>query len=166
MVIPIPSDKMVKAQYSEAWAICLWGNPKMTVVCGHCSAKFETRDYIPHKNTGEILALCPYCTFWNMTGLADNSYTPEVVDPVEKWKIILDYNSSTCFPLFESERAYVAELLERAEQYALKYKWSSDEITNAISTIRKYHRIITINDFDNRLKTRNFKISVDNKIAM
>ena len=68
-VIKISSDKIVRAKYSEAWSICIWGNPKMTVICGHCKNKFATREYIPDNKTREAMAQCPHCNYWNETRL-------------------------------------------------------------------------------------------------
>ncbi len=68
-IIFIPPDKIVKAKYSEAFSICIWGQPKMTVRCGHCNNLFATRDYKPDRETRECMAHCPSCNYWNKTGL-------------------------------------------------------------------------------------------------
>jgi len=67
--MPIDPDKMIKARYAEAWSMSFFGNPKMQVVCGSCSAMFETRNYIPEHTTREAIACCPHCGMWNKTGL-------------------------------------------------------------------------------------------------
>jgi len=67
--IRITPDKIVRAKYSEAFCLSIFGMPKMTVICGNCGGQFKTREYIPEKITREAIAHCPYCSMWNQTGL-------------------------------------------------------------------------------------------------
>lgn len=75
MSIIIPKDKIVTAVGAEAWNMCLWGNPKATVICGSCYAQFKTRDYYPI-NRGQqnenTVANCPRCGKWNELGFVFN----------------------------------------------------------------------------------------------
>lgn len=66
-MITIPSDRIVDAAYGECWSICLWGNPKMKVICGGCTRPFETRSYL--NLDGSIAVNCPHCGKWNKTGM-------------------------------------------------------------------------------------------------
>ena len=47
----------------------LFGNPKLTIVCGDCYGQFKTKDYTLDKKNKEIVANCPHCGMWNRTGL-------------------------------------------------------------------------------------------------
>lgn len=47
----------------------LFGNPKVSGICGNCHAPFETRDWRVAER-GEIAVFCGYCGYWNLTGLA------------------------------------------------------------------------------------------------
>ncbi len=63
-------SKLIKAQSVSGYNMCLFGNPKLTVFCGNCSGMFKTRDYIIIKNKNkEISVFCPYCCYYNLTGL-------------------------------------------------------------------------------------------------
>ena len=65
-----PQVKWCKARHAEAWSVCLWGNPKMTVVCGNCLKTFSTRDYLSVTNCGgQIACKCDGCGAMNLTGL-------------------------------------------------------------------------------------------------
>lgn len=35
--------EIVKPRYFETWNICLWGDPKFTIVCGKCGVSFKKR---------------------------------------------------------------------------------------------------------------------------
>lgn len=66
----IPASQFVDADTVEGWNISLWGNPKLTIVCGGCHAMFKTKDYLPITNMdNEYAANCPKCNKWNQLGL-------------------------------------------------------------------------------------------------
>jgi len=44
-MIKIDIKDVVTAKYVEGWNMSLFGNPKLTIICGNCSGKFKTRDY-------------------------------------------------------------------------------------------------------------------------
>lgn len=62
------------ASYYETWGFCLWGSPKIKIVCGECNALYSTRDYVKVTNMhNQIAAFCPYCRKWNLLkGLVSN----------------------------------------------------------------------------------------------
>lgn len=67
----IKINEYVKAQHWEMWSMCLWGKPKMEMICGdtNCSGSFETRDHYNFNRGREdsgIIAKCPYCGKWNL----------------------------------------------------------------------------------------------------
>ena len=62
-------NKLVNVSYVECWNFSIFGNPKLTVVCGECKGLFKTRDYVTIKNTQTIGVFCPHCKTWNNTGL-------------------------------------------------------------------------------------------------
>jgi hypothetical protein len=64
MAIQIPADKISFAKHAEGWNMCLWGNPKITVICGKCYGEFKTRSYHPFTEGG-VIANCPHCSQWN-----------------------------------------------------------------------------------------------------
>lgn len=69
----ISIDKVCGAVSVEGWAICLWGNPKLSVVCGNCKGPFSTRQYAFITNKGrQIAVFCPHCQYYNLTGLYPN----------------------------------------------------------------------------------------------
>jgi|FAXJ01.1.fsa_nt_gi hypothetical protein len=62
--------KLTGAQLVEGYDFCLWGNPKLSVICGHCSGPFKTREYIFMADRGgQIAVFCPHCQYYNLTGL-------------------------------------------------------------------------------------------------
>ena len=71
-MLTIKSENLVSAKYVTGWNICLWGNPKLHIICGNCEGQFLTRQYRPffvkdqHVNT---VACCSYCGKWNKLGL-------------------------------------------------------------------------------------------------
>ena len=71
-MITLDRDKLCEAKYASAWSVSIFGNPKMTIICGNCCAEFATRSYHPF-NKGKpdecIVAHCPYCTKWNKVKL-------------------------------------------------------------------------------------------------
>ena len=72
MAIKLTSDQICNAVYVEGWNICLWGMPKLTIVCGNCKGQFKTRDYVPFnrgKSDKNTVSCCPYCGKWNKLGL-------------------------------------------------------------------------------------------------
>jgi hypothetical protein len=70
----IPLEKQTRAMSVSGWSICLWGNPKLSVICGNCCNLFKTRDYIKVTNRGgEIAVFCPHCQHYNLTNLFPNN---------------------------------------------------------------------------------------------
>ncbi len=72
MSLTISQSNLVNAISYEAWSICLWGNPKMTVICGGCESEFKTRSYYAYNRAGHdpacgeaVVANCPRCGKWN-----------------------------------------------------------------------------------------------------
>ena len=66
----IPISKFCNAESVSGWNMCLWGMPKLTIICGNCYGQFKTRDYIRITNMGnEYAAICPHCQKYNKTGL-------------------------------------------------------------------------------------------------
>ena len=71
-MISIPSDKIFAAHYATGWNMCLWGPPKVEIICGSCYREFSTRKYHPYYENGcrtATLANCPSCGMWNKFGM-------------------------------------------------------------------------------------------------
>lgn len=69
----IPLSKICKAESVNGWNICLWGRPKLTIICGDCYNLFKTRDYNHITNmNNELAAVCPKCGKFNRLGLYYN----------------------------------------------------------------------------------------------
>lgn len=49
--------KVVEPRMFEGWNMCLWGDPKFTIVCGECGVAFKKR--IPMMNRPRVQ--CPTC---------------------------------------------------------------------------------------------------------
>ncbi len=64
----ISKDSFCKAAYWAQWSMCLWGNPKASIICGSCKRPFDTRRYFPFKPSG-MVANCPHCGKWNHADL-------------------------------------------------------------------------------------------------
>ncbi len=63
-----PNEKLCEAKDYRGWNICLWGRPKLSIICGHCDRPFKTRDYFPRNNHAGykgLAAHCPACAYWN-----------------------------------------------------------------------------------------------------
>lgn len=70
--IIISTARICTARYAEGWNMCLWGPPKMKVICGSCTGQFSTRDYRAFNQGREdedTVADCPYCGMWNKLGV-------------------------------------------------------------------------------------------------
>jgi hypothetical protein len=68
----IKISKLTTAQSVNGFmgTLMIWTNPKLTVICGHCSGLFKTRDHIEMSDRGqEIAVFCPHCQYYNLTGL-------------------------------------------------------------------------------------------------
>ena len=66
----IKIDKLCGAERVEGWNFCLWGNPKLDVICGNCKGPFSTRQYASMTDRGgQIAVFCPHCGYYNLTGL-------------------------------------------------------------------------------------------------
>lgn len=68
----IPLTQQTKAKHVDGWTFTLIPglNPKLTMVCGNCNSLYKTRDYVRATNQrNEIVIFCPYCQYWNFTGL-------------------------------------------------------------------------------------------------
>lgn len=69
MAIQLSQDQICNAASFEAWSMCLWGQPKASIVCGNCKRPFSTREYRPF-NRGQsdegVAANCPHCGKWNV----------------------------------------------------------------------------------------------------
>lgn len=62
------NEKLCEAKDYRGWNICLWGRPKLSIICGHCDRPFKTRDYFPRNNHAGykgLAAHCPTCAYWN-----------------------------------------------------------------------------------------------------
>jgi len=66
----IPLSKFYQAESVSGCNICLWGKPKLLIICGSCYKPFETRTYYPITNMeNELAAICPSCNQYNKLGL-------------------------------------------------------------------------------------------------
>lgn len=67
-MITIPSDRIVEGGSAHGWSGCLWGAPKLHVICGGCYREFSTRKYHPFYENGvhsQTVINCPHCGKWN-----------------------------------------------------------------------------------------------------
>lgn len=67
-MIILKEEQLCDAAHYSGWNICLWGNPKMTIICGSCHGEFKTRSYYRfdrEKGPEKTVANCPYCRKWN-----------------------------------------------------------------------------------------------------
>ena len=65
----IDSENTCWASYIEGWNFSIFGNPKLSIVCGNCHSLFKTRDYYPtyciDSEVPIVMTPCPHCEKWN-----------------------------------------------------------------------------------------------------
>lgn len=62
----LPADRICDAASFQVWSICLFGMPKMNMVCGKCYRPFSSRDYSRYNSGEGIIMCCPHCGMWNV----------------------------------------------------------------------------------------------------
>lgn len=63
-MININQNNLTDAKLVTGWNMSIFGNPKLTIICGSCDSQFKTRDYYKFNPRGSV-ACCPNCGKWN-----------------------------------------------------------------------------------------------------
>jgi hypothetical protein len=67
----INGHPLVRAANCEGWAMSLFGQPKMTIVCGECMGTFKTRDYHKVLKKGTPIGSFAKCSCCGMLNFFD-----------------------------------------------------------------------------------------------
>lgn len=72
--ILLDEDQLIDTTSVSTWSMGLFRMPAVTITCGYCANRFKTRDLVPFVDEEDVLiAKCPECKIWNVTGLYSDS---------------------------------------------------------------------------------------------